>query len=525
MSNKLSPILTKGRSLLIITLLIAAYYLVCGIYLNHIGYYDQERLFYAEKIKIIFEGSGYKLKIMGLTAPILPFFVTILFSKINVLLAPVIASALGTAFLFYLMADTLTKFADDDLYLYALIAVFLLHPGILYVACSGKAIYMVLIFFFMFFLNIFKFYHSNTTFHISIASICLVMLLFCDYKFIWLTLFFIPLIFSIALKSLNLSEKESIFRMTLSFNNPSLRRKLINRTFALYIILFILPIASIICYKILNLTNAADTDYFINSPYANWSVLMERMAYQNSALDTTFTTPEISLLISARMILFCPLILFAIYLFRNNPYQILTLLTPFAFVEFLHVKYNKTFLSYQYYLIFFILALLCLIIKSRESKTSVLFKIALGLLLLLQIYTGYYFLDRSLIDAERNFMALLKPNAIDKDQDENHDIAKYINNLPLGEKVLMDDAIAYPIAAFTNNIAHLTLPYQDNYLSAIETPNKYVTYILIANPKNPLSGYTLLNTRYTPVSRQLTTNSSNLQKAYETDNWTLYRLY
>jgi hypothetical protein len=525
MSTPFKPILNKGKSLLIITLLIALYYLVCGIYLNHIGYYNQESLFYIEKIKIIFEGTGYKLKIMGLTAPILPFFFTLIFSKINVLLAPVIASTLGTAFLFYLMADTLAKNTDDDLYLYILIAIFLLHPGILYVACSGKAIYMVLIFFYMFFLNIFKFYNSNTTFHISIASICLVMLLFCDYKFIWLTLFFIPLIFSIALQSLNLSEKESIFRMTISFNNPSLRRKLINRTFALYIILFILPIASIVCYKILNLTNANDIDYFINSPYANWNVLPERMAYQNSALDTTFNSPEVSLLISARMILFCPLILFAIYLFRRNPYQILTLLTPFAFVEFLHIKYNKIFLSYQYYLIFFILALLCLIIKSRESKTSILFKSALSLIILLQIYTGYYFLDRSLIDDERNFVTLLKPAAADKHQDENHDIANYINTLPPNEKVLVDDAIAYPIAAFTHNITHLTLPYQDDFLSAVETPNKYVNYILIANSKNPLSGYTLLNNRYTPVVYQLTNNSPNLQKAYETDNWTLYRLY
>src|SRR6185312_15150397 len=167
--------------------------------------------------------------------------------------APVIASALGTALLFYVMCSTLIKRTNDDFYLLLLIVLFLFHPGLLYSACSGKSTYMVLLFFYLFFFHIIRFYSSNTTFHISIASICLVILVFCDYKFIWLNLFFIPLVLSITIQSLNLSEQESIFRLFISFNNPSLRRKLINKTFALYIIIFILPLACVVCYKLLNL--------------------------------------------------------------------------------------------------------------------------------------------------------------------------------------------------------------------------------------------------------------------------------
>jgi hypothetical protein len=525
MNLKFKINVSRGQTLVIITLLIAIYYLVCGIYLNHLGYFNQETLFYIEKVRIIFEGTGYKLKVIGLTAPALPFYATFAFTIISSLLAPVIASALGTAALFYLMASTLVKKTSDDFYLLLLIILFLFHPGILYMACSGKSMYMALIFFYMFFLNIFKFYTSNTTFHISIASICLVLLLFCDYKFIWLTLFFIPLIFSIALQSLNLAEKESIFRMMISFNSPSLRRKLINKTFALYVILFILPIASIICYKLLNLTNANDADYFLNSPYATWNVLAERFSYENLALNPDFKSPEISLLISARMIIFCPLILFAIALFWRSAYQVLTLLTPFAFVEFLHIKYDKVFLSYQYYLIFLILAILCFIIKAQPVKRSILFKSVLGIIILAQLYTGYYFLNTSLIDDERNFITILKNRTVDEQQDENRDMANYINGLPDGSKILVDDAVAYPIVAFTNNVVDLTLPYQENFLSAVETPGQYVGYILIANLKNLSSGYTILNSRYSPVVFQTGNNYSTLQKAYETDHWILYRLY
>ena len=184
----------QSKYLLLITVLLAVYYVVCGIYLNQLGYYSQEGLFYVEKTKIILDGVGNRLKVMGLTAPLLPFYTSFIFSIKNNILAPLIASSICTAALFYLMAWSLVKRVGDIFYLLVLLIIFLFHPGILYAATSGKSIAMVLIFFFLFFLNLLKFYRSNTTFHVSIASICLVILIFCDYKFIWLTLFFIPLV-------------------------------------------------------------------------------------------------------------------------------------------------------------------------------------------------------------------------------------------------------------------------------------------------------------------------------------------
>ncbi len=295
------------KYLLLISILLAIYYLVCGIYLNRLGYFSQEGLFYIEKTKIVLHGLSNRLKVMGLTAPILPFYASFIFSAINDLLAPIIMSALCTAILFYIMASALLKRIDDLFYLLILLVVFVFHPGILYAACSGKSISLVLIFFFLFFFNLLKFYRSNTTFHVSIASICLVLLIFCDYKFIWLTLFFIPLVLSITVKSLNLSEQESIFRLFISFNNPSLRRKLINKTFALYIILFILPISCIVCYKLLNLTHAQDLNYFSESPYATWTVLADKLSFNQLSTSSIYQLPGNSpILISLRILTFLP---------------------------------------------------------------------------------------------------------------------------------------------------------------------------------------------------------------------------
>jgi len=517
----------RSRTLffVIITIILAVYYLFCGIYLNKLGYTNAESLFYIEKAKIIFEGLGNRIKVMGLTSPILPFYGTFIFTSINSgVLAPVIASAIGTALLFYIMARTLFQRTTSDFYMVLLVLLFLLHPGILYVACSGKSIYLCLIFFFLFFLNILKFYRSNTTFHISISSICLVILVFCDYKFIWLTLFFIPLVLSIAIQSLNLSEKESIFRLFLSFNSPSLRRKLFSKTFALYIILFILPIASIVGYKILNLTHANDLNYFLESPYATWNVLQDKLQYDQLAYNSgSFLPSEISLLISAKAIIFCPMILIAIYVFKDSTYQILTILTPFAFIEFLHIKYDKIFLDYEYFMIFIILAFLCILFKIHTVQKQAFVKLLMAVCLAVQIFTGYYFLEYSNVPEERAFFTAFKDRKNDYSQALNLDAATALNELPTAGKVLVDDAVAYPVVAYVKHMQQLTMPYQDEFAGAIESPEKYDDYILIATAKNLNTGYTQINDKYVELIK-LNNNHLHLRVLFQNDDWVLYQI-
>jgi hypothetical protein len=90
-------------------------------------------------------------------------------------------------------------------------------------------------------------------------------------------------------------------------------------------------------------------------------------------------------------------------------------------------------------------------------------------------------------------------------QDENRELANYINRLPDDARILIDDAIAFPIVAFTNDkkdLQKLTLPYQSTFLSAIEAPDKYDDYILLATERNEVTGFTQLNNKYVPVIKK-----------------------
>jgi len=507
----------------LIAAFLAVYYLVLGIYVHDHGYFNKESLFYIEKTKIIIDGVGLRLQVMGLTAPLLPFYSSFLFAFAgkNYMLAPVFASAIGTAALYLVMTISLIKKKRDIYYLVLLTIIFLLHPGVLYIACSGKSTYLALIFFFLFFLNILRYYDSNTTFNVSIGSICLLILIFCDYKFIWISLFFVPLILSISIQTLNLGERESVFRLFLTFNNPSLRRKLINKTFAIYLIIFILPLATLWVYEMLNLTHANDLEYFIRSPYATWSVLSDKANYL--LIKNTHVASETSILTSLKVLLFCPLMVLAIYLYSKKAYQLLTLLTPFALVEFIKLKYEQAYLPFGYYMIFLVLAFLCIIYKSREMEHNLWMKWAMFFLVLFQLYSGYYFLKNSVITEDRNFITCLFQKGVDETEDEDRQIAGYIDKLPGSPQVLMDDAISYPIAAFTSNIRSLVLPYQGSYLGAVEGPGSVNNYILVASAQNPLGAYSQLNLKYLQAIQQYD-GSLHIHQVYETDNWLLFSI-
>jgi len=150
-----------------------------------------------------------------------------------------------------------------------------------------------------------------------------------------------------------------------------------------------------------------------------------------------------------------------------------------------------------------------------------------GVLTLVQLYTGYIFLKNSSLTEERNFITVLLNREPDTHQDENRQLANYINHLPEGSHVLIDDAIAFPIVAFTRDrkdLQRLTLPYQNAYLSAIEAPDKYDDYILLASEKNEVTGFTQLNNKYIPVVKKAN-SALKLHRVYETNDWVLYKVY
>jgi hypothetical protein len=118
---------------------------------------------------------------------------------------------------------------------------------------------------------------------------------------------------------------------------------------------------------------------------------------------------------------------------------------------------------------------------------------------------------------------MVENRTADTKQNENHDVASYLNSLPINSRVLIDDAVAYPIVALVTNIKVLTMPYQEEFASALESPEKYADYILVTTDKNIASGYTQINDKYVAIVRR-NHSGLNTRKIYATDNWALYEI-
>ena len=170
--------------------------------------------------------------------------------------------------------------------------------------------------------------------------------------------------------------------------------------------------------------------------------------------------------------------------------------------------------------------MLCILYKAQTIRNQSVLKLLVGVLALIQLYTGYVFMQSSSIGEERNFVSVLFNRASDTHQDENRDLANYLNKLPEDSHVLVDDAIAYPIVAFmdNDNFHKLTLPYQGVFLTAIEAPDKYDNYILLATDKNEVTGFTQLNDKYVPVAKKAN-SALKFRRVFETNDWILYKIF
>jgi len=174
---------------------------------------------------------------------------------------------------------------------------------------------------------------------------------------------------------------------------------------------------------------------------------------------------------------------------------------------------------------FIVIAYLALVFRSQVIARRKIYKVIIVLLVTVQVFTGYFYLRNSMIQSESSFVTVFqKTNDTDETTmfDEYKQMADFINHLPRKSQILVDDVNAYPILAYVKSLKNITLPYQDAFLSAIENPSTYVSYVLLAADQNSVGGFTQLNFKYKLTME--TRNNLRLDKVYESDNWTMYRI-
>ena len=511
-----------------LALLLLVFYLIMSWILHRTGYEHSENLFVAEKIKILFDANENTLVTLGTTFPTIVYLSSLIFTPFGYLFSPILASIALSVTLFYTILQDFKETSKLPNFVYIPVAslLFFLHPGLIYAAISGRGVAATLLFFYFLFRSLFRYYQTQTTFFLSMASIYLTCLVFCDYNFIWLLLAFFPFIVLVSLEGLKINKDQApVSQYFDSVNNTSQRRKLTNRAIAIYIILFLLPFGTLFLFAYLNETHAGDAWYFVNSQYANWHVLGNVSIGEVIAKHGTNASYQSQILFQFYVLLLNPLLLLTFFYFKGKLYELFTLIAPFILMSILLINLQFYFII-EYYLIFLVLALvgLCFYAGNQFTKKATWFIVfTVGLL---NVFTGiYYFKKTDDVEEKAYFSAIrdYKNWLHTRTNTEDFEIAEYINSIAdINNKVLIDDAAAFQIVAHLKSLEGIELPLNKSFGTVIENPIAGVRFMCIAKKENRLRNFTVLNSYNLALMQER--GQFTTQIMFETPNWAVYRI-
>ena len=514
----------------VLALALLMYYLIMSWILHRTGYEHSENLFVAEKIKVLFESDENTLLTLGTTFPSLVFLSSLVFTPFGYLFAPILASIAITTALFYMIVNDFknTSKISAIVYVPVITLLFFLHPGLIYAAISGRGVAAILLFFYLVFRSLFRYYQTQTTFYLSMTSIYLACLIFCDYNFLWLLFAFFPFIVLVSLEGLKINkEQPAILQYFQSVNNLSQRRKLANRTVAIYIIVFLLPFGALFLFQVLNQTHAGNSTYFLTSQYANWHVIGNVPIGEIVSTGTSKNVGKQSqLLFQAYVLLLNPLLILAFFYYKGKLYELLTLLAPFILISILIINLQYYF-TIEYYLIFLILGLLGLSIYGGKKFSKKVTWFLVFTVALLNVFTGIYYFKQTDDAEEKQFYTAVKDykNWLGtKSINEEFEIAAYISSIATPtNKVLIDDASAFKVIAHLKNLDGIIMPLNKNFVTLIENPIAGARFMLIAKNNNTLKTFTVLNTYN--FKQMLLKEQFSPEIMFETEHWVVYRIF
>lgn len=514
-----------------LALVLLVFYLLLSWILHRTGYEHPENLFTAEKIKLLFDSRDNNLVTLGTTFPTIVFLASLVFTPFGYLYAPILASIAVTVMLYYTVLKDFkeTSKLPDFVYIPLVTLLFFLHPGLIYAAISGRGVAAILLFFYFLFRSLFRYYRTQTTFYLSMASIYLTCLVFCDFNFIWLLLAFFPFIVLVSLEGLKINKDQApVSQYFDSVNNTSQRRKLTNRAVAIYIILFLLPLGALLLFGYLNETHAGTTTYFLYSQYANWHVLGdtpigELVAGETSKGNANFQS---QILFQFYVLFLNPLLFLTFFYFKGKLYEFFTLTAPFILVGILLVN-AQTYFMIEYYLIFLVLALVGLTFYAGKKFTKKATWFIFFIVGFLNVLAGIYYFKNSNNPSETKFFGVLRDykNWLKvRNPGEDFLVAEYISSVAdINNKVLIDDAAAFQIVAHLKSLEGIELPINKSFGTVIENPIAGVKYMVVAKFENRLKNFTVLNSYN--LDQMQAKGQFITQMVYQTDNWVVYRIF
>lgn len=354
-----------------------------------------ESLFYTAKALIVYDGYFPKLPTVGVTYPLIPFQIVLLLYPIAGLMSPVIASSLGVTIIFRYLWHLGLKKEVHPLFYFSIIILFFLNPSMIYLATSGSSDYMLILSSVILLHHMINYVETTSTYNIAMAGIFYSFLIFVDFVFIWLFLFFLPVILLITSKNIdnhNLFEKEGIKAL---FRENQVQSFFIGKTISSAFMFTILPIATFLLYLFFNhLFTNHFFDFLDNANY-NYRVIEYNsiLSVSSTQQDFFFLSTFNDFIIS--IILMVPFLFVLVFISVREPLKLYILMLPIIIILFNLMKENVPQVASEFYQLIMVISLFGILrIKNELPKWFV--GTSLAILSLVSVYFNHqYFLYES----------------------------------------------------------------------------------------------------------------------------------
>ena len=213
----------------ILAMVLAAVYVNLGWWMQQEGFFSSEALFYVAKADMFYSGIVPRLAVFGVTFPLLPFQAVLVLFPLTGLFTPVVASALGMAFLFRFLWSVAEK-TRDGMGLEAGFTCNISGQSRIFICRHvwSKHLPAAHLFSVAFCTTCLPIWMSLLPFSIAMAGVFYTGIIFVQFSYVWIFVFILPVLLLISLRGVEVESVRNQLTLEILFDD-SYRRNLFVR--------------------------------------------------------------------------------------------------------------------------------------------------------------------------------------------------------------------------------------------------------------------------------------------------------
>jgi len=475
-----------------IWLFFALMYTLISTWMRSNGYLSWEGLFISQKLELIFEPEIDKLKLFVFIYPVLTFFASLPGAVISYIEAPYFTSILLTSLFAAFAVNSLVDKRGPTI-VWSTVLYLLVSPVFLFAAVSGTSFYAYILGYFLVFYYLFHYVDDVTTYRLTMLGLVLMFMTFVNYRILWLFVFLIPLVYILTILSANHLHLSIPGKLERIYTTAALRRKFLGRAFAMMVVVGFLPMMSFLLYVLLNRILTGNAFFFEDNVTSQWSSYVEQSFISFKSLTDKRLASTNDPYFYAILLLLFPMYLYQFIRKTREFFKVAIFLTiPLVLLFFFRSEHFEL-INLNYFSVFIACGMAAGVMYKPRERYRRLNQYIWPIVLGLAVIGEWVYFSQSSYRPEKSFYQAARYQESDKMIKSLKHAAAYIDKrVEPTDQILCDEAIFYPLMAFTEDQSKFLHTFDNTYYTALQNPSLYTKYLVLSASMSPLYNWDVI---------------------------------